>query len=73
VDDERFLEVVADRASEIPGVVAVALGGSRAQGRHRSDSDWIWPSITAAASRFRTCATPVGRASYTRRVIGGAA
>jgi predicted nucleotidyltransferase len=40
VDDERFLEVVADRASEIPGVVAVALGGSRAQGRHRSDSDW---------------------------------
>jgi predicted nucleotidyltransferase len=31
---------IASRLAEIPGVVAVTLGGSRAQGTHRPDSDW---------------------------------
>ena len=39
-DDEHFLATTADRLSGLPGVEAVALGGSRAQGTHRPDSDW---------------------------------
>jgi len=31
---------VADRLAELPAVHAVALGGSRAQGAHRTDNDW---------------------------------
>jgi hypothetical protein len=40
VDDDAFLGHVADRLGELPGVRAVALGGSRAEGTHRPDSDW---------------------------------
>ncbi|KOX22075.1 nucleotidyltransferase domain-containing protein [Nocardiopsis sp. NRRL B-16309] len=39
-DDERFLTATADRLSALPVVRAVSLGGSRAQGTHRPDSDW---------------------------------
>ncbi|WP_159945171.1 MULTISPECIES: nucleotidyltransferase domain-containing protein [unclassified Nocardiopsis] len=39
-DDARFLSATADRLASLPGVEAVALGGSRAQGAHRPDSDW---------------------------------
>jgi predicted nucleotidyltransferase len=35
-----FARLVAERAAAVPGVVAVGLGGSRAQGLHRPDSDW---------------------------------
>lgn len=35
-----FAGWVADRIARIPGVVAVTLGGSRAAGMHRPDSDW---------------------------------
>ena len=38
--DDEFLAGVVDRLSDIAGVVGLALGGSRAQGRARSDSDW---------------------------------
>ncbi|GAA1459369.1 nucleotidyltransferase domain-containing protein [Nocardiopsis exhalans] len=38
--DERFLAATADRLAALPGVEAVSLGGSRAQGTHRPDSDW---------------------------------
>lgn len=31
---------IASRLAELPGVVAVTLGGSRAQGTQRPDSDW---------------------------------
>jgi len=31
---------LAERLAQIPGVVAVSLGGSRAIGTYRSDSDW---------------------------------
>jgi len=37
VDDDAFLRHVADRLGELPGVEAVTLGGSRAQGTHRPD------------------------------------
>ncbi|WP_037860723.1 nucleotidyltransferase domain-containing protein [Streptomyces sp. NRRL S-340] len=40
LSDEVFLDTTADRLAALPGVRAVALGGSRAQGTHRSDSDW---------------------------------
>lgn len=39
-DDQGFLDTVADRLAALPAVRAVALGGSRAQGTHRPDSDW---------------------------------
>lgn len=38
--DERFLAATADRLAALPGAEAVSLGGSRAQGTHRPDSDW---------------------------------
>ncbi|KJS63028.1 DNA polymerase subunit beta [Streptomyces rubellomurinus] len=34
------MEDMADRLAEVPGVVGVMLGGSRARGEHRPDSDW---------------------------------
>jgi hypothetical protein len=39
-DDSGFAVQVAERVAGIPGVVAVTLGGSRAQGTHVPDSDW---------------------------------
>ncbi|MGW4595533.1 nucleotidyltransferase domain-containing protein [Streptomyces sp. NPDC004457] len=38
--DADFLAGTADRLAALPAVRAVALGGSRAQGTHRPDSDW---------------------------------
>ncbi|MGW4564344.1 nucleotidyltransferase domain-containing protein [Streptomyces sp. NPDC004561] len=38
--DAVFLSATADRLAALPTVRAVALGGSRAQGTHRPDSDW---------------------------------
>ncbi|WP_020671820.1 nucleotidyltransferase domain-containing protein [Amycolatopsis nigrescens] len=38
--DHEFTAHVADRLAGLPGVRAVSLGGSRAQGTHRPDSDW---------------------------------
>ncbi|WP_432084543.1 nucleotidyltransferase domain-containing protein [Streptomyces sp. WAC 04229] len=38
--DEAFLDTTADRLAALPTVRAVTLGGSRAQGTHRPDSDW---------------------------------
>lgn len=35
-----FLDLVAGRLGTLPGVEAVTLGGSRAEGIHRPDSDW---------------------------------
>ncbi|MER5432799.1 nucleotidyltransferase domain-containing protein [Streptomyces sp. NPDC002588] len=39
-DERTFLDTTADRLAALPGVRAVALGGSRAEGTHRPDSDW---------------------------------
>jgi predicted nucleotidyltransferase len=38
--DEAFLAHIADALASVPGVRGVALGGSRAQGANRPDSDW---------------------------------
>ncbi|MEU6606096.1 nucleotidyltransferase domain-containing protein [Streptomyces shenzhenensis] len=38
--DQTFLDATADRLAALPTVRAVTLGGSRAQGTHRPDSDW---------------------------------
>jgi predicted nucleotidyltransferase len=40
MDDREFLDHVADRLMALPAVEAVALGGSRAAGTNRPDSDW---------------------------------
>lgn len=39
-DDETFATELATTLAALPGVEAVALGGSRAQGNARADSDW---------------------------------
>ncbi|KRV46682.1 DNA polymerase subunit beta [Wenjunlia vitaminophila] len=39
-DDTSFLAHVTSRLAALPRVEAVALGGSRATGTHRPDSDW---------------------------------
>ncbi|MGK4578826.1 nucleotidyltransferase family protein [Kitasatospora sp. HPMI-4] len=39
-DDESFLDHVTAELAALPTVEAVALGGSRAAGKHRPDSDW---------------------------------
>ncbi|WP_078308628.1 MULTISPECIES: nucleotidyltransferase domain-containing protein [unclassified Mycobacterium] len=38
--DTAFLDSIADSLVALPAVEAVTLGGSRAQGTHRPDSDW---------------------------------
>ncbi|MDQ3871710.1 MAG: nucleotidyltransferase domain-containing protein, partial [Chloroflexota bacterium] len=38
--DDAFLTAFSEKAAAIPGVVAVALGGSRAQGTAHAGSDW---------------------------------
>lgn len=38
--DAEFVQRVADQLAGLPGVRAVALGGSRGRGTHRPDSDW---------------------------------
>jgi hypothetical protein len=40
VVDDRFAGMIAERVATVPGVRAVTLGGSRAEGEHRQDSDW---------------------------------
>ncbi|SDI77554.1 hypothetical protein SAMN05216555_104202 [Arthrobacter cupressi] len=40
MDDPSFVDHVADRLAALPGVRAVALGGSRASATHRPSSDW---------------------------------
>lgn len=40
MDDAAFLDLVADQLAALPRVEAVTLGGSRAEGTERPDSDW---------------------------------
>lgn len=40
LSDAAFLDRTADTLARLPGVRAVALGGSRAEGTARDDSDW---------------------------------
>lgn len=36
----RVMDEIAAEVAQVPGVVGVMLGGSRARGTHRADSDW---------------------------------
>lgn len=54
MDDEAFTDHVRDRLAGLPRVLAVTLGGSRAQGTHRPDSDWDF------AIYYRTAFDPQG-------------
>lgn len=40
ISDNAFPEYVGERLGGLPGVRAVTLGGSRAEGTYRADSDW---------------------------------
>lgn len=40
VDNDDFVRAITDGLASLRGVQAVALGGSRAQGTERPDSDW---------------------------------
>ena len=40
MEDGAFLAHVAARLGDLPTVRAVTLGGSRAEGTNRPDSDW---------------------------------
>jgi predicted nucleotidyltransferase len=40
VTDDEFVERVVAACRQVPNVQAIALGGSRARGDHRADSDW---------------------------------
>jgi predicted nucleotidyltransferase len=40
VDDAAFVAYLGGRLGDLPGVRAVTLGGSRAEGTNRPDSDW---------------------------------
>lgn len=40
VEDPAFEAWIASELAALPGVLAVTLGGSRAQGTHRPESDW---------------------------------
>lgn len=40
MDDDAFIEYVGHQLAGLPGVEAVTLGGSRAEGTNRPDSDW---------------------------------
>ena len=40
IGDVSVINILVPKLADLPGVVAVALGGSRARGTHRPDSDW---------------------------------
>jgi predicted nucleotidyltransferase len=49
-DDLPFARRVAGALATVPGVLAVGLGGSRAAGTHRPDSDWDFSLYYRGAS-----------------------
>jgi predicted nucleotidyltransferase len=61
VEDE-VLQATAARLAEVPGVVAVVLGGSRARGTHRPDSDFdlgLYYRGSLAVDRLRSIARDI--------------
>lgn len=70
--------MLAQRLAQIPGVVAVSLGGSRAAGTHRDDSDWdfgLYYRYTIDADDVRALGWPgqvFAPGEWGRLVNGGA-
>lgn len=82
ISDDRLREM-ADELAAVPGVCAVALGGSRARGTHRPDSDvdlglyydddFDLPALERLAARWTGEAVPVaGPGGWGPWVDGGA-
>jgi hypothetical protein len=72
------VEFLADRLRQIPGVIAVTLGGSRATGAHQADSDWDFGlyyrgSIDVSAIRSLGYAGTVVEPGKWGRLINGGA
>jgi len=53
---DAFLPAVVARLAEVPGVEAVVLGGSRAQGQHAEASDWDLGLYYESAEAFNVVA-----------------
>lgn len=79
----RSIDAMAERLTAVPGVRAVVLGGSRARGTHRPDSDWDLglyyrgvpdlAALTALASGFQGSPVEVaGPGGWGPWVNGGA-
>jgi predicted nucleotidyltransferase len=71
--DQTFLDTTADRLAALPAVRAVTLGGSRAQGTERPDSDWDLAIYTGAPSTRTTSVRSAGRARSPNSARGAAA
>jgi predicted nucleotidyltransferase len=67
----RPVRELGERLIEIPGVVAVALGGSRAGGLVHPDSDWDFGLYYRDATEPRTCGRSALRAPWSSRGSGG--
>lgn len=79
----RLIDDTAERLTTVPGIRAVVLGGSRARGTHRPDSDWDLglyyrgtpdvAALTALASAFQGSPVEVaGPGGWGPWVNGGA-
>lgn len=71
--DQAFLDDTADRLAALPTVQAVALGGSRAQGTHRPDSDWDLAVYYRGPSTPPTSVPSAGRARSPKWAAGAVA
>lgn len=71
-------DALADELYAMPGVVAVVLGGSRAEGRERPDSDWdlgLYYSADFTVEPMRALGLPgqvFGLGEWSRLMDGGA-
>lgn len=70
--DQAFLDTTADRLAALPTVRAVTLGGSRAQGTERPDSDWDLAIYYRAPSIRQPSGPSAGRARSPRSAAGAA-
>lgn len=63
IDDERLREL-AQRLTEVPGLSAVSLGGSRARGEHRPESD-------VDLGLYYRAPLDIGTLEHLARAVGG--
>src|SRR5262249_5660855 len=63
--DNELISWVVGRLAELPGVAGVALGGSRAPGRHGRGSDWDLGVYTGSGFRVAEVRALVASAGWT--------